>query len=167
VRGAPATVLVLLTALAAAPAFVTSAWLDALLSRTDTRVLAARWLSDTLPREATLYESGREYALLTVESPGLHRWYFRPDTGYFSRAAPDALPQWIVLHRSPLTEYTPVPASVETLVRERYRLVRTFEATVGDGDVADYDSQDAFFLPLRGLGRVVRPGPTVLVHTLR
>ncbi|MCX6552108.1 MAG: glycosyltransferase family 39 protein, partial [Acidobacteria bacterium] len=164
-RRPPARVLLVLAALVAAPSLVNSVWLDVLLSRTDTRVLAARWLTAELPPDSTVYESGREYVQVAIRSPRLHRWYYDPDTAHFVGATADMLPQWLVLHRSPLAAYTPIPASVDALARERYRLVQVFAATNDGARAADYDQQDAFFLPLRGFDRVMRPGTTISVYT--
>jgi hypothetical protein len=166
-RGRGGLVFALLLALVAAPSLVNSVWMDVLLSRTDTRVLAARWLSDRLPPDSTMFESGREYVRLAITSPRLHQWHYDPSTGHFVGATPDMLPEWLVLHRSPLAEYTPVPAPVEALARRRYVPVREFPATTAEADPGAYDQQDAFFLPLTGFRTVLRPGPTITVYLRR
>jgi hypothetical protein len=149
------------------PSAVNSAWLDVLLSRPDSRVIAARWIGARLPPGATLYESGREYVQLTIESQDFHRWYYDPATQHFAGATPDMLPGWLILHRSPLGEYTPIPEPIELLARTRYTPIQVVRATRGDGNPADYDLQDAFFLPLAGFQRVLRPGPTITVYLRR
>ena len=166
-RGRVVLVFPLLLALVAAPSLANSVWLDVLLSRTDTRVLAARWLSARLPPDSTMFESGREYVSLAVTSPRLHRWYYDPSTRHFAGATPDMLPGWLVLHRSPLAEYTPVPAPIDDLARERYEVIQEFPATRGEGNPGSYDQQDAFFLPMTGFRNVLRPGPTVVIYARR
>jgi len=147
------------------PSVVNSVHIDALLTRTDSRVLAAQWLTGYLPRDATVYETGREYVSLQIESERLHRWYLDPRTGHFVGATPDMLPQWLVVHESPLLEYTPVAQFIARLVRDRYRLVKTFTATTSESRPGDYDQQDAFFLPLRNFSGVLRPGTNVSIYT--
>jgi hypothetical protein len=166
-RGRVAFVFTLLLALVAAPSLVNSVWMDVLLARTDTRVLAARWLSQRLPPDSTIIESGREYVRLAITSPRLHRWHYDPSRGHFVGATSDMLPEWLVLHRSPLAEYTPIPAPVETLARSRYVKVQEFAGTTGSIDPDTYDQQDAFFLPLTGFRHIVRPGPTITVYARR
>ena len=166
-RGRFALVFPVLLALVSAPSLVNSAWLDVLLARTDTRVLAARWLGDRLPPDSTIFQSGREYVRLEIGSPRLHEWRYDPATGHFAGAAPDMLPQWLVLHRSPLGEYTPVPAPIAQLARQHYAPVREFAGTTDAVDPATYDQQDAFFLPLAGFRHVLRPGPTITVYARR
>jgi len=77
------------------------------------------------------------------------------------------LPQWLVLHESPVIEYTRVPPSIQRLARERYRLIKVFAATRAGSRPEDYDQQDAFFLPLRNLAAVIRPGTTISVYMRR
>ncbi len=163
----PGPVLAVAAALVALPSLVNSVQMVVLLTRTDSRVLAARWLTQQLTRDATLYETGQEYVRLAVESPRMHRWYFDPETGHFAGATPDMLPQWVVIHESPILTYTPVPPPIAQLVRDRYRLVKTFSATTSESRPTDYDQQDAFFLPLRNLGSVLRPGTNISVYTRR
>lgn len=163
-RWRPGLVMACLTTMVGAPSLITSAHMDWLLSRTDTRVLAARWLTARLPPEATLHQTGREYVEVEVSSPGLHVWHFDPATEHFRGATRDMLPQWLVLHESPVIEYTRVPPSIKRLARERYRLIKVFAATRAGSRPEDYDQQDAFFLPLRNLAAVIRPGTTISVY---
>ena len=157
---------VMLVALAlAAPSVVSSAWLDVLLARTDTRVLAADWLSHRVPRGATLYESGSDYVRLQLAGLRVHRWNFQEDTGRF--AGTDMLPDWMIVHTSPVGMYTPVPVRLAGLIVTDYRLVRRFDATRPSTSPRAYDVQDAFFLPLGGFARVVRPGPTIAIYQRR
>jgi hypothetical protein len=165
--GRVALVFPTLLAVVAAPSLVNSVWIDVLLARTDTRVLAARWLSERLPPDSTVFESGREYVRLDIASPRLHRWRYDPATGHFAGATADMLPAWLVLHRSPLAEYTPVPEPVEALARRSYVPVREFAGTSDGVDPGAYDQQDAFFLPLAGFRHVWRPGPTITVYARR
>ena len=81
----PGRILAVATVLVMLPSLVNSVHIVSLLTRTDSRVLAARWLTGYLPRDATLYETGREYVSLAIESERLHRWYLDPAHGPFRR----------------------------------------------------------------------------------
>jgi len=166
-RPLPRRALPVLVAMVAAPSLAASVWLDVLLASTDTRVMAAEWLSSRLPREATVHESGSEYVEMDIRSPGFHRWYYDSASNHFAGATPDMLPDWLILHRSPLDAYTRVPPAIEALAAARYVPIRVFAATRGEGDPANYDQQDAFFLPLAGFRDVLRPGPTIVVYARR
>jgi hypothetical protein len=162
-----APVLAATVALVALPSLVSSARLVALMGKTDTRVLAGAWLTAHVPSNATLYESGREYVKLDIGSPRLHRWHFDSESQHFVGATPQMFPDWLVVHESPLADYTPVPPAVERLARNRYRVVKTFTATTPASLPSDYDQQDAFFLPLRNFGAVERPGTNVSIYVRR
>jgi len=72
----------------------------------------------------------------------------------------------LILQRSPLILYSPIPDDVERLVREQYELIRHF-AVATDSATRIYDQQDALFLPLAGLAGVERIGPTLDIYRLR
>ena len=58
--------LALLVVLAGGPALLYSVWLDVLLARTDTRVLAARWLAARLKPEESLHQATASYVELDL-----------------------------------------------------------------------------------------------------
>jgi hypothetical protein len=147
--------------LIAGPGFASSARLDALLARTDTRVLAGHWLSVRIKEGETLHESCGAYARIHMEHTSFHRWAFDPDAMSFGDPF-GRTPDWLVLCDSPL-QYTPVPAALHRIAAEKYVLVEVVTgATQKSGAV--YDAQDAFFLPVAGFGTVERPGPTVFIY---
>jgi hypothetical protein len=152
----------------ALPSLVTSAWMDALLARTDTRVLAGRWLSDHVRREESIYDAGGDYAGSDLRTVSAHRWSvetFDPVANAF-RDSSGQLPDWLVLPESPLV-YGSVSGALRGLASSRYALVQTIAATDGPTDRSVYDVQDAFFLPMAGFGPIVRPGPTIRIYQLR
>jgi 4-amino-4-deoxy-L-arabinose transferase-like glycosyltransferase len=161
--------LALLAALIGGPALVNSAWLDLLLAKTDTRVLAARWLAPRLKPEESLHEAGGQYTRLELPGVRFHRWsLFDPVANSFGD--PDGrTPDWLVFAESPLWTYALVPWELRQLALNKYVLVQVFPATKGPamdgrGQPAFYDLQDAFFLPLTGFSTVERPGPTLLIY---
>jgi len=72
-------------------------------------------------------------------------------------------PEWILIQRSALPQFSDVPAAITQLLAERYRLVKAFPS--GDDRPRVYDWQDAFFLPLVGLEGIERPGPAFELYT--
>jgi hypothetical protein len=150
--------------LVAGPALINSAWFDGLLAKTDTRVLAARWLVPRLLAEDTLHQSGGLYAELDLTRASYHHWSFDP--GAKSFGDPDGRsPDWLVFHESPLWTYATVPPELIEIARAKYALAYRVEATrASTPDSAVYDLQDAFYMPITGLSTVVRPGPTVSIY---
>jgi hypothetical protein len=152
----------LLTALVAIPSAVNCVWFDVLLARTDTRVLASTWLAANAQPTQSLAEAPDEYAQLDLGDI-VHEWYLDEATGGF-RNAGRRIPDWLVLHESPLWTYARTPASLRTLATERYELAFESRATRGAARAAVYDMDDAFFMPVSGFGSVERPGPSLFIY---
>lgn len=159
-------VLAVLTAAVAGPALVNAVWFDVLLGRTDTRVLAARWLAPRLSRDDSLHQAGGSYARLDLTRLRYHEWYFDAETESFGD--PDGrTPDWLVFHESPLWTYAQVPPPLRTLARKKYALVYTVPATRRSRrSAAVYDLQDAFFMPIAGFYTIERPGPNIEIYKL-
>ena len=156
-------VLVTLLAVTVGPSLVQSAWFDLLLSRTDTRVLTANWLEARLQPEDSLHDAGGPYTRLHLWRASFHAWHY--DESSESFGDPDGrLPDWLVLHESPLTTYASIPAGLRRVAQSRYVLVYTARATRGRPRSATYDRQDAFFMPFSGFSTILRPGPDIRVY---
>ncbi|MGH8636159.1 MAG: ArnT family glycosyltransferase [Burkholderiales bacterium] len=160
------TAIVLLGLLVAAPSLVNAIWFDLLLAKTDTRVLAARWLAPRVRAGETLYDSGGDYGRLDLRPARYHAWRYDPATDSFGHPHGDT-PDWLVLHQSPLRIYARHPGSVRTLASAKYNLVWEARATHGAAAAAVYDRQDAFFLPFSDFRTVERPGPSILIYRRR
>ena len=145
---------------------VNAVWFDVLLARTDSRVLAARWLAAQLQREDTLHDAGGPYSALGLAEVPFHEWKFDANANSFG-AADGKTPDWLVLYESPLHTYTRMPWQLRTLAATSYTLAHSIQATTGARRDAVYDLQDAFFMPVWGLWTVERPGPTVLIYRLK
>jgi hypothetical protein len=145
---------------------VNSVSFDVILSRTDSRVLAARWLAPLLRPEDSLWDSGSEYTRLDLSRVDFHPWAYDPNTESFGHPE-GRTPDWLVLHESPLPMYTSVPGIIERLAKSRYQLVRMIRATMRRPGSAVYDPQDAFFMPVSGFSTVRRPGPTIRIYRHR
>jgi 4-amino-4-deoxy-L-arabinose transferase-like glycosyltransferase len=164
-RGATVAVI---AALIGVPALVSSTRFDLLLSRTDSRVLAGRWLGANVKPEESLYDTGGTYAQASLLGVDVHVWAvgtFDEAANSF-RGAGSRIPDWLVLPRSPLI-YTSVPAGLQRLADEKYEVVHRVDATREGIKDGNYDPQDAFFLPVTGFGSVLRPGPTILIYRRR
>jgi Dolichyl-phosphate-mannose-protein mannosyltransferase len=153
---------VALATLVAMPSAVNCVWFDAILGRTDTRVLAADWLAANTQPTQSLAEAPDEYAQLEFGRI-VHEWYFDEATGGFVNAG-TRVPDWLVLHESPLWTYARVPPSLRALAADRYELAFVSRGTKGAARSAVYDMQDAFFMPVSGFSTVERPGPTVFIY---
>ena len=145
------------------PGLVQSVWFDAVLARTDTRVLAARWLAGRVQPEDSLHDAGGNYTRLDLGAIDYHPWLFDVTTSDFGDPE-GRTPTWIVLYDSPLSAYTPIPTALRRLTSERYHLVHQVRATGSGARRATYDHQDAFFLPVNGFYTVLRPGPNVKIY---
>lgn len=154
------TVLVVLTI---GPALVNCVWFDAVLARTDTRVLAADWLRPRLEPEHTLHDAGGAYTKLDLRHVRFHEWRFDPNENSFGHPEGHT-PDWLVLTESPVRLYASIPPQLRQLAQEKYTLVYTAASTRGRARAAVYDLQDAFFMPLSRLDTAVRPGPTIRIY---
>ena len=163
--GGSSRVFAAVVVLTVGPCLVNSVWFDVLLARTDSRVLAARWLEPQLEPDHTLHDAGGNYTALDLSRAEFHQWYFDPEKNSFGHPE-GKTPDWLVLYESPLYTYTRMPWQLQTLADTRYDLVHTVRATTGRRRDAVYDLQDAFFMPVWGFWTVERPGPTVFIYRL-
>jgi hypothetical protein len=157
------SVLRVLTLTTAGIALVNCAWFDILLSRTDSRVLAAEWLAPRLKADDSLYDSGSAYTRLNLSQLRYQQWSFDAASASFGHPGGET-PNWLVLYESPLASYTRMPQSLLELARSRYHLLHSVVATSPHPRWAVYDLQDAFFMPVSGFDEVRRPGPTVRIY---
>ena len=153
----------LLTLIAGGPPLINCIWFDAILARTDTRVVAGNWLAEHLQPGDTVHDAGGDYARLELGNRPFHYWHFDPATTSFGHPQGHT-PHWLVLTQSPLRTYAHAHPSLRRLAQERYDLVFSARGTRGAAGAAVYDLQDAFFMPLTDLETVERPGPTVLIY---
>lgn len=144
-----------LTVLLALPTATKAVAVDTLLSRTDNRVVVADAIASIIPTGSTLYQSGEPFGKVQVPSAlKLHNVGFDAATGQFDNGA---MPEWILIQRSPLVVYSAIPPQMPKILAEHYALVKSFP--VADDRPRSYDQQDAFFLPLNGFVGIERPGP--------
>ena len=159
-------VLLVLIVATIGPGLVNCVRFDSLLARTDTRVIAARWLKANVEAGATLHDAGSSYSLLDLHDLDYHPWFF--DAAKNSFGDPQGrTPDWLVFHTSPLRLYSGVPWPLRRLADDKYELVWRIDATRGRSREAVYDPQDAFFVPFSGFHTVQRPGPSIEIYRLK
>ena len=147
--------LIAIGVLIALPTAAKSVQIDRLFSRTDNRVVVTAELGNLLAPDAIVYQSGSSFGRAQwPASIRIHERTFDEATGQFDPNAPD----WLLIQRSPVRQYSEIPPRVASLLGTSYELVRSFP--VGDDRPRIYDQQDAFFLPLAGLDGLDRPGPS-------
>jgi hypothetical protein len=132
-----------------------SVLLDRLLAQEDSRTIAAALVRGRYPQGTSVYQVGTAYG----------HFVLRPD---------DAYPQWplgfgprlVLVERSWLATYTSVPPGLaDELAQRSYRLIARIDVENRTSvDVPVFDQQDAFFAPLSGFGRFVRPGPAIDIY---
>jgi 4-amino-4-deoxy-L-arabinose transferase-like glycosyltransferase len=164
--GRQGLVLGVLLAVTAGPSFVQSLAFDLVLARTDTRVLAGRWLESHVEPEDSLHDAGGPYTQLDLWRVGFHRWHYDPAANTFGDPT-GRTPDWLVLHESPLSNYASIPPSLRALAQSDYTLVYSVRATTGRARAAIYDRQDAFFVPFTRLTTIERPGPNIWIYRRR
>ena len=146
-----------------APSLVSSAWMDVLLAKTDSRIVAGQWLRGQLRPEHSVYDAGWTYVRLDLRSADYHAWLYDARTQSFGD--PDGrTPHWLVISESPLRLYAQAEPSLERLAAERYTPVLVVRGTRTLDSAAVYDRQDAFFMPFSRFWEVERPGPTITIY---
>jgi hypothetical protein len=165
--GCSGTAAVVVLAMAVAGVgLVNSVWFDVLLSRTDSRVLAARWLATRVQPGDSLHDAGNDYTRLDLSAVPYRQWWYDSATESFGHPAGET-PVWLVLYESALEPYARTHLPLRELARDRYHLVHTIPAARTRGGSAVYDLQDAFFMPVSGFHEVRRPGPTIRIYRRR
>lgn len=153
----------LLVALIVGPGLVNSVWFDILLARTDSRVVAARWLETHLQPGDSFYDNGGKYVAVDLSRTRYRRVTFDADAVDFVNSG-GLGPDWLVIHESPLFAYTEVPQAVQQIAEQDYVLATRIDGTPLLPGGGIYDVQDLFFMPIWGMWTVERPGPTIRIY---
>jgi hypothetical protein len=125
--------------------------LDRLLAQRDSRTIAAERLEARFPRGASVYQNSAVYGHVQLWPEGI-----------FPETPLDRAPLLVILQTSPLVSYSDQPNGIRDRLRNGYRLIDTIEVE-RRGSSADpvFDQQDAFFVPVTGIERFIRPGPAI------
>ena len=154
----------------ALPSVLSVVAFDRLITKRDTRLLAADWLAAQRSPESTLYESGTFYAHIHYGWPNrvplvgydIDRSVFVHDDD-----SPAPPPDWIVVADSPLRLYTEQPVQLRQILDMNYELVQTFTGTSQRERAVWFDTQDAFFIPYVDFRYRIRPGPDLYIYRRR
>ena len=144
-----------------------SAWsvvqFDRLLARTDSRVLAARWVELRFPNGASIAEVGRRSTNLFFlpEGPATPSRY--RTTMVTDDAAEVGEPDMVVVPRSLFDPGAVMPARA-TALASHYTPLYVVDAQDLSAKGAVYDWQDEFYLPLTGFAGIQRPGPNLTIY---
>jgi hypothetical protein len=148
----------ILALLVIAPSVWSVLQFDRLLSRPDSRVVAATWVTTHVSPGASIGEIGSPWTHLLLQSahrqdgPGYRQFLFKQGD------EPDLLV--VPTSRRLIDE---LPAGT-TQVMERYRRVCEIEAFDLLASRIVYDWQDEFYLPLSGFRGVRTPGPNIAIY---
>jgi 4-amino-4-deoxy-L-arabinose transferase-like glycosyltransferase len=158
---------------AAAPSLATAIHSDMLLTKADSRLIAANWIHERYPEGVSIAQTGTVagQVQMTTVAPDTPERYpalkFEPGSGrFFTAEDKDGSPQLIVMEQCPLA-YCEIPPEWLTVLRDRYELERTIVAYDVSSHALVYDRDDDFYLPLAGLSSVTRPGPNIAIFRLR
>jgi len=156
---------------------------DRLLAMTDNRVIASRAIPRLVPPESVVCQTGGPDGRVPFALEGRPVTFTECDWDDGAKQF-TAQPGWVVVQRSPLVLYSAVPEALEHTLRREFELVARYPTelpSASGGTAASststsselaipdrlasaradrlYDQQDAFFVPLRGLDGLERPGP--------
>lgn len=154
-----------------APTAARAVAFDRLVTNTDTRVLAAKWIEERFPAGATLYQTGTFYGHLQPRPVDRYKPHtFDGRHGRFvadgESAAP--FPELVVVLDSPLVVFNHVPDRLGSVLDTHYVLAAAFQGiSAPRAAQAIYDQQDAFYVPFAKLKDVRRPGPSVRIFQRR
>lgn len=149
------------TALVIAQPLAASIQYDGIVSNTDTRVLTTRWVEQNLPDGAIVGMAGTVF--WSWGEPWMPGNVKRAATTLDEATLDEAGIQYLVTHDHPLFASTIDPEALAA-IEPRLRLLAEFDPFVGEREDAEFDPQDAFYVPLAGLGTVDRPGPIVKIY---
>lgn len=136
---------------------------DVVISRTDTRVLAARWMRERLPEGASVAVLGTRFWSWGAPelSPKLRAVRLKEDREILARSGVD----YVLTHNHPLFSST-LDRATWSRLQPRTRLLVEFDPFRGAGDGAVFETADAYYVPFAGLDAVTRPGPVVRIYAL-
>jgi hypothetical protein len=155
------------TALAAAgaiallvePVASIAAW-GRIAARTDTRVLATRWMAEHLPPGAVVAELGT--IVFPISDPELPPGIVRAPIPLFATDLERWNVEYVVTHEHQLPFSKLIPRQMQTLT-PRLRPLATF-SPYRDGPAGGFETQDAYYVPFFDFAGVERPGPLVRIY---
>jgi hypothetical protein len=147
----------ILVVLVGADSLQRSVALDRLLQQTDSRTLASAFVKARYPRGASVYQNGAVYGQVPLVPEGI-----------YPSVPLERAPLLVIVQRSRLVAYSGEPSDLRATLDERYHLLDRIEVESNDGRSEPiFDQQDAFFVPVTGFDRMIRPGPSIEIYERR
>lgn len=162
-------VLAIIAIAVALPSLQRSLAFDALIGRTDTRVLAAEWTSAHVrPQEWV----GQIPPVLVYPDFGMAKLanlvtFDITRKAFVSARGATVSPDWIMVPTSALTAYTVAPQELQSIASGDYVRETTISATHGVEQSEWFDQQDLFFVPFTTFTMRDRPGPEIQIFRRR
>jgi hypothetical protein len=154
-------VLTAMTALVVAQPLWSSISFDRIAARPDTRVLASRWMADSLPKDATLAMAGTVF--WSWGEPQIPPGIRVTRTGLDPARIDEAGADFLLTHDHPLFSSTIDEEELRRL-EPGLRLRAEFDPFVGGHTEPLFDRQDAYYIPMAGLSAVERSGPAIRIY---
>ena len=149
--------------LVVAPSVWSVVQFNRLLSREDSRVVAAQWVRTRFPDGASIAEVGRRSTGLFFLPEGPSAPSRHKTTRLTEDSAETADPDILVVPQSALYSWLALPPRAAAL-SGRYTPVWTIVAYDPSAKGVVYDWQDEFYVPLAGFAGISRPGPNLTLY---
>jgi hypothetical protein len=156
---------ILLLGLVLAPSLVRDLQLNRLLIRTDTRTLARLWIEAHVPADSAI-------AATDSTTP-----YGKPQLSGAYRIVPFGEPQslrqkqitWVMSDSfTPLFFYSPGPSDEQlAMLNSQATLLFDSDPIIYGAPAPVFDANDAFYVPLRNISSMRRPGPRIRIWKLK
>jgi Dolichyl-phosphate-mannose-protein mannosyltransferase len=148
------------------PSAVSVVQFNRIASRTDNRVVVARWFDEHVPPGSSVLMSGSSYGYVQfTRAKDYKAWVWDRQRLIFvtdlDRRPGVGQPDWILLQESPLPSET--QQAVTDFLKSGYAFVEYFPA-FSASEPHVFDLQDAFFIPFAGFHGVERPGPNYTLY---
>jgi hypothetical protein len=142
---------------------------DAVISRTDTRVLAADWTAGHVRPQESVGQIPPVliYPDFGIAKPANLATFDVNRKAFVSATGTTVSPDWIIVPTSPLSVYTVAPDELAAIANRGYERATTIAATHGVETSAWFDQQDMFFMPFTTLAMRDRPGPEIQIFRRR
>lgn len=139
---------------------------DRLAGRTDTRVLATRWMKAHLPRRSTVAIMGTQFwAWGQPELPPGMVGVGLPRKGDPLHALRASHARYLLAHHHDRVFSSTVDPQQMAVLAPHLRLLAEFDPG-GPGE-AWFEPMDAYYIPLHGLCELDRPGPKIELYAVR
>lgn len=136
---------------------------DRVAARTDTRVLASRWIAEHLAPGSKVQIVTRAigfYGLLPLP-PGIALAHAKPEPAALAAAGVTH-----VVTYDHVLPYLRLDPAAMTALEPQLRLAVEFDPSTAASQSALFEWSDAYYIPFHGFAGVSRPGPIVRIYAL-